>query len=72
MVAIIGVNRHEKIVVLFADIVGFRKLSETLTADELIDLLNQIFSSFDSMVDKYGLEKIKTIGDAYMVAGGLQ
>ncbi len=57
--------------VLFADIVGFTKLSAQLPARELIDLLNAIFSTFDRLAARRGLEKIKTIGDAYMVAAGL-
>jgi class 3 adenylate cyclase len=57
--------------VLFADIVGFTKMSERITPVELVDRLNRIFSSFDDLADKLKLEKIKTIGDAYMVAGGL-
>jgi adenylate cyclase len=56
--------------VLFADIVDFTKMSEKLTPTELVTFLNLIFSSFDDLVEKYKLEKIKTIGDAYMVAGG--
>jgi len=56
--------------VLFTDIVGFTKLSENLTPSELVQFLNKIFTSFDSLVEKYQLEKIKTVGDAYMVAGG--
>jgi adenylate cyclase len=57
--------------VLFADIVGFTELSSRLTPQELVQCLNQIFSCFDNIAEKYGLEKIKTIGDAYMVVGGL-
>ena len=57
--------------ILFADIVGFTPLSAELEPIELVDLLNQIFSIFDSRARYHGLEKIKTIGDAYMVAGGL-
>ncbi len=60
-----------KVSVLFADIVGFTKMSERVTPVELVDRLNRIFSSFDDLADKLKLEKIKTIGDAYMVAGGL-
>ncbi len=56
--------------VLFTDIVGFTKLSENLTPSELVRFLNGIFSSFDKLVEKYQLEKIKTVGDAYMVACG--
>jgi class 3 adenylate cyclase len=57
--------------VLFADIVGFTQLSTRLAPQELVILLNQIFSRFDQLVEKHQLEKIKTIGDAYMVVGGL-
>ena len=56
--------------VLFTDIVGFTKLSENLSPSELVQFLNKIFTSFDNLVEKYQLEKIKTVGDAYMVAGG--
>lgn len=57
--------------VLFADIVDFTKISARLSPEELVAWLNQIFSEFDGLAEKYGLEKIKTIGDAYMVVGGL-
>jgi class 3 adenylate cyclase len=57
--------------VLFADIVGFTGMSERIAPAELVERLNEIFSSFDDLADKLHLEKIKTIGDAYMVAGGL-
>jgi adenylate cyclase len=60
-----------EVTVLFADIVGFTELSARLSPHELVDLLNQIFSSFDQLAEQHGLEKIKTIGDAYMVVGGL-
>jgi adenylate cyclase len=59
------------VTVMFADLVGFTKLSTHLLPAELVELLNQIFSEFDELADRYGLEKIKTIGDAYMVVGGL-
>lgn len=59
------------VTVLFADIVGFTQLASHLSPIELVDLLNKIFSEFDRLTEKYGLEKIKTIGDAYMVVGGL-
>ena len=61
----------EDVTVLFADIVGFTELSAQISATELVRLLNQVFSEFDKLSDKHGLEKIKTIGDAYMVVGGL-
>ncbi len=64
-------DKFEGASVLFTDIVGFRALSKNLEAAEIVQMLNDIFSIFDDLVEKYGLEKIKTIGDAYMVAGGL-
>jgi adenylate cyclase len=57
--------------VLFADIVEFTKFSEGVSAEVLVDVLNDIFTRFDSIADHRGLEKIKTIGDAYMAAAGL-
>jgi class 3 adenylate cyclase len=59
------------VTVLFADIVGFTELSCCVAPIELVKLLNRIFSAFDQLAEKHGLEKIKTIGDAYMVVGGL-
>jgi class 3 adenylate cyclase len=59
------------VTVLFADIVDFTKRSAGIVATELIAWLNEIFSAFDRLTEQHGLEKIKTIGDAYMVAGGL-
>ena len=56
---------------LFADIVGFTALSARLPADEVVEILGRLFERFDELVAARGLEKIKTIGDAYMVAGGL-
>lgn len=57
--------------VLFADIVGFTQLSSQISPQELVEMLNQIFSSFDQLADRHGLEKIKTIGDAYMAVSGV-
>jgi adenylate cyclase len=57
--------------VLFGDIVGFTGLSEELTPHELVAALDDVFSAFDDIADRHGLEKIKTIGDAYMVVGGV-
>jgi len=57
--------------VLFADIVGFTTLSASMSPADLVVLLNDVFSRIDAVVDRHGLEKIKTIGDAYMVASGL-
>jgi adenylate cyclase len=60
-----------EVTVLFADIVGFTKFSEGVSPEMLVDVLNDIFTGFDSIADHRGLEKIKTIGDAYMAAAGL-
>lgn len=57
--------------VLFADIVGFTEMSEGVPPAAMVTLLNQIFSTFDYLAERHGLEKIKTIGDSYMVVGGL-
>jgi class 3 adenylate cyclase len=57
--------------VLFADIVGFTRLATRTAPAELVGLLNEIFSLFDDLAERYRLEKIKTIGDSYMAAGGL-
>jgi PAS domain S-box-containing protein len=59
------------VTVLFADIVGFTEIATSLSAIQLVKLLNQIFSDFDRLSEQYNLEKIKTIDDAYMVVGGL-
>jgi guanylate cyclase len=57
--------------ILFADIVEFTPMAATMTPLSLVDLLNDVFQCFDMLVDKYDLEKIKTIGDCYMVAAGV-
>ena len=57
--------------VLFADIVGFTQMSSNMPPREVVDLLNRVFSVFDQLADQHHLEKIKTIGDAYMVVGGI-
>lgn len=64
-------DRHEDVTILVADLVGFTALAAAIDAVEVVNLLNEIFSSFDLLVEKSGLEKIKMIGDAYMVAGGI-
>jgi class 3 adenylate cyclase len=61
-------DSYDNSTVLFADIVGFTALSKDLSPITLVKYLNEIFSQFDDLTEKYGLEKIKTIGDAYMVA----
>ena len=64
-------DRHEAATILFVDLVGFTSLSTQYPPDKVLEVLTKIFARFDSAVAAYGLEKIKTIGDAYMVAGGL-
>lgn len=59
------------VTVLFTDFKGFTQLSEKLTAKELVEEINECFIAFDHIMQKYGIEKIKTIGDSYMAAGGL-
>lgn len=59
------------VTILFADIVGFTPLAEGIGPRAVVDLLNDVFSAFDELADATGLEKIKTVGDAYMVVGGL-
>ena len=61
----------DEVTVLFSDIKGFTNVAEKLTAQELVQEINTYFSAFDNIMLKYGLEKIKTIGDAYVAAGGL-
>ena len=61
----------QSVSILFADIVGFTPLSSTLKPERLVSILNDLFSHFDQLAEKYKLEKIKTIGDAYMAAAGL-
>ena len=64
-------DSHKQVTILFADIVGFTELSSRSSPEALVTLLNDIFSRFDALVEADGLEKIKTIGDAYMVVAGL-
>jgi adenylate cyclase len=67
-----SVPQHfDEVSILFADIVEFTQLSRHLSPIQLVELLNRIFSAFDALAEQFGLEKIKTIGDAYMVAAGL-
>jgi len=60
-----------EVTVLFADIVDFTSLSARISPEQLVNMLNQVFSAFDQLAEKHGLEKIKTIGDAYMIVSGL-
>jgi len=64
-------DQFDEVTVMFADIVGFTPYSAGVSPTELVDMLNRLFSEFDELTELYGLEKIKTIGDAYMVAAGL-
>jgi len=64
-------EQHDEVTVLFADLAGFTEMTADMDPRSLVGLLDEIFTSFDALVDAEGLEKIKTIGDAYMVAGGL-
>jgi class 3 adenylate cyclase len=64
-------ERFDSATVLFCDIVGFTELSAQLSAEDLVRRLDEVFTRFDDLAGELGLEKIKTIGDAYMVAGGI-
>ena len=68
---IVIADRFASATVLFSDIVGFTQMSTQLPAEELVRRLDEIFTRFDGIADRLGLEKIKTIGDAYMVCGGV-
>jgi class 3 adenylate cyclase len=65
------VDRFDQVTVLFADIVGFTALSSRTSPEALVSMLNELFSAFDRLAEVHGLEKIKTIGDAYMVVSGI-
>ena len=67
----VAAKRFDSVSVLFTDFKGFTKYSESLTPEELVKSIDFYFSKFDDIIDKYGLEKIKTVGDAYMCASGL-
>ena len=64
-------DHHPDVTVLLADLVGFTTLSAHIAPEQVVYLLNEIFSAFDGLAEKHSLEKIKTIGDAYMVVGGI-
>jgi adenylate cyclase len=59
------------VTVLFADLAGFTPMSEKMAPRAILQLMDEVFTRFDALVDQFGLEKIKTVGDAYMLAGGL-
>ncbi|HUF38667.1 MAG TPA: adenylate/guanylate cyclase domain-containing protein [Anaerolineales bacterium] len=66
------IARHfDEVTVLFADLAGFTELSETMRPRETVDLLNEVFTYFDRLVERYGVEKIRTVGDGYMAAAGV-
>lgn len=64
-------RHYDEVTVIFTDFQAFTRISEQLTATELVETINECFSAFDRIVEKHGIEKIKTIGDSYMAAGGL-
>ncbi len=64
-------DRFEQMTVLFADVVDFTPFAAALPANDVVSVLNSVFALFDQLTERYGLEKIKTIGDAYMVIGGM-
>ncbi|NNC70143.1 MAG: adenylate/guanylate cyclase domain-containing protein, partial [Flavobacteriaceae bacterium] len=64
-------KKFNRVTVMFTDFVGFTRSSENLSPEELVESVDYFFSKFDEIIDKYGLEKIKTIGDAYMCTGGI-
>jgi class 3 adenylate cyclase len=64
-------DRHDDVSLLFADIVGFTGMSSAMDPAELVTTLNDVFRVFDGLVDGSGVEKVKTIGDAYMIVGGM-
>ena len=66
-----GARLYEEVTVLFTDFVNFTAISELLTPQELVDELHTCFKAFDEIIGKYGIEKIKTIGDAYLAVAGL-
>lgn len=68
-----GVIAHQfpEVTILFADIVGFTRMASEVAPEQVVEILNKIFSYFDLLAEKYNLEKIKTIGDSYMLVGGL-
>lgn len=64
-------DRFDSVSVLFSDIVGFTPLAESLSPEEMVAWLNDVYSEFDSLVQRHGVEKIRTIGDGYMAAAGV-
>lgn len=64
-------REYKMVSILFTDFKGFTNISATLPAEKLVNELNELFKMFDSIIERYGLEKLKTIGDSYMIGGGL-
>ena len=64
-------KRHDEVTVMFSDFKGFSRISENLEPEQLVTELDQCFRAFDQIIEKHGLEKIKTIGDAYLCVGGI-
>ena len=64
-------DAYGEVAIVFADLVGFTELSRRFSASHLVELLNRIFSAFDRLAERHGLERIKTIGDCYMAATGI-
>ncbi|MEO8069082.1 MAG: two-component regulator propeller domain-containing protein [Flavobacteriales bacterium] len=64
-------RRHNAVTVMFTDMKGFTRVAESMSPEELVNELDDCFIQFDAIIDKYGIEKIKTIGDSYMCAGGV-
>lgn len=63
-------DSHEHVVILFSDIVGFSTMASTMSAVEVFLMLSNLYYAFDRLVDKYGVYKVETIGDGYMLASG--
>jgi class 3 adenylate cyclase len=64
-------KRHDMVTVMFSDFKGFTRISELLEPEELVAEIDQCFRAFDEIIDRHGLEKIKTVGDAYLCVGGI-
>jgi guanylate cyclase len=64
-------DHYPSVSILFADLVGFTPLTNLLSPNDMVELLNEIYSHFDALIEKHGAEKIRVIGDNYMVAAGL-
>lgn len=62
---------YADVIVMFADLVNFTQLTERMSPEQMVGMLNTVFSGFDEISERYGIEKIKTIGDAYMAVGGI-